>query len=183
VGAPREVYELPEDHSWTARPSCNILVLDRGAVVLEYPRDWFVHPGAEQTDIRDRASPDDSRCVLGVSYLRLPAADWSGLPLRDLLLHAAQGEECEHIGRGAMIEARHGDLDIAWTELRVVDARERREARRRLCLARSDGVQCLITLDFWPEDEARLHTVWESVLDSLKLNARVEDPTRGKRIE
>ncbi len=181
--APPEVYELPEGHSWTARPGCNVLVLDRGAVVLEYPRDWFVQPGAEQTDIRDRASPDNSTCVLAVSYLRLPAADGSGLPLRELLLTAAQGEECERIGSGAMIEARHGDLDIAWTELRVVDARERREARRRLCLARSDGVQCLISFDFWPEDEARLQTMWESVLDSLKLNARVEDPTRGKRIE
>jgi hypothetical protein len=183
VGAVREVYELPDDHRWTARPGYQILVLDRGAVVLEFPRDWFVQPGAEQTDIRDRASPDNSTCVLAVSYLRLPAADWSGLPLRELLLPAAQGEEREHIGGGAVIEARHGNLDIAWTELRVVDARERREALCRFCLARSDGVQCVISFDFWPEDEARLHTVWENVLDSLRLNASVEDPTRGKRIE
>lgn len=31
--------------------------------------------------------------MLAVSYLRLPAADWSGLPLRELLLTAAQERE------------------------------------------------------------------------------------------
>ena len=181
--ASREVYQLPEDHAWTARPGHKILVLDRGAVVLEFPCDWFVQPAAEQTGIRDRASPDDSTCVLAVSYLRLPAADWSGLPLRELLLTASQSEDREYIGRGPTIEGRRGNFDIAWTELRVVDARERREARCRLCLARGGGVQCLISFDFWPEDEARLDTVWMNVLESLRLNAAVEDPTRGKRIE
>ena len=142
-----------------------------------------MQPGPQQIDIRDRPTAKESTCVLAVSCLRLPAVDWSGLPLSELLVTAVQGDGREHIGGGALIEARHGNLDIAWTELRVVDARERREARRRLCLARSDGVQCLISFDFWPEDEARLHAVWENVLDSLRLNAPVEDPTRGKRIE
>ena len=183
VGAPREVYELPEAHGWSARPGNKILVLDRGAVVLEFPRDWFVQPGAEQTEIRDRAPPADSTCVLAISYLRLPAADWRGLPVRELLLGAVRDEGREYIGHSQTIEARHGNLDLAWTELRVIDARERREARSRFCLARGDGIQCLMSLDFWPEDEARLDTVWENVLDSLRLNAIVDDPTKGRRIE
>lgn len=179
----RELYELPPDHGWTARPGHKILVLDRGAVVLEYPRDWFVQPGPEQTDIRDRPSADDSTCVLAVSYLRLPPADWSGLPLSALLLPAVQGDERERIGVGPTIATRRGALEIAWSELRVIDARERREARCRLGLARGAGVQCLISLDFWPEDETPLHAVWEHVLESLRLGVRVDDPTRGRRIE
>ena len=179
----REVYELPENHSWTARPGHKVLVLDRGAVVLEFPRDWFVQPGREQTDIRDRATAGESTCVLAVSYLRLPPVDWSGLPLGELLLPAVQGDGREHIASGPTIAGRRGDLEIAWTELRVVDARERREARCRICLARGRGVQCLLSLDFWPEDETRLHAVWENVLDSLRLGVPVDDPIRGRRIE
>src|SRR6266545_3661796 len=162
--AAREVYELPENHRWTARAGHKILVLDRGAVVLEFPRDWFVQPGREQTDIRDRATAGESTCVLAVSYLRLPPVDWSGLPLGELLLPAVQGDGREHIASGPTIAGR-------------------REARCRICLARGRGVQCLLSLDFWPEDETRLHAVWENVLDSLRLGVPVDDPTRGRRIE
>jgi len=142
-----------------------------------------VQPGRQQIDIRDRPTAQESTCVLAVSCLRLPAVDWSGLPLSQLLVSAVQGDGREYIGRGPTIQTRRGDLEFAWTEQRVVDAGERREARCRMCLVRGDGVQCLISFDFWPEDEARLHTVWETMLDSLRLNAPVEDPTRGKRIE
>ena len=101
-------------------------------MVLEFPRDWFVQLGPEQANIRDRASADDRTCVLAVSYLRLPPADWSRLPLSELLLPAVQGDERERIGLGPTIETRRGPLEIAWSELRVIDTRERREARCRL---------------------------------------------------
>jgi len=42
-------------------------------------------------------------------------------------------------------------------------------------------VQCCITLDFWPEDEARCTRCGSTWLDSLKLNARRDQ--RGKAIE
>ena len=44
VGWTSEVYELPEGHGWTARPGHKILVLDSGAVVLEFPAEAMCHP-------------------------------------------------------------------------------------------------------------------------------------------
>lgn len=183
MGWTREVYELPEGHGWSARPGHKILVLDRGAVLLEYPRAWHVEAGRGQMDIRDRETVEESTCVLAVSYLRLPPRDWSDLPLEQLLLHTAEGEERDRIAAGPVIEATRDDLEIAWIELRVVDPGENRESRSRTCLARGRNLQCLLTFDFWPEDAARLSPVWDAVLDSLKLGVEVEDPTRGKRIE
>lgn len=44
MGWTREVYELPERHGWIATPGHKILVLDRGAVLLEFPADCIVEP-------------------------------------------------------------------------------------------------------------------------------------------
>lgn len=178
----KEVYQLPERHGWTAAPGHKILVLDRGAVVLEFPARWMMEPGRSQVDIRDGATAEDSSCLLAVSCLRLPPADWSGLPLSRLLLEAVEGDDRDRIANGPVHETTREGLTLAWTELRVIDPGEHREGRSRMCLARGIAVQCLITFDFWPEDEARLSPVWDGVLGSLRLGVPVEDPTRGKRI-
>lgn len=129
----REVYQLPERHGWTATSGYKILVLDRGAVVLEFPADWIVEPGTSETRIRDGASAEESSCVLAVSCRRLRPLTGAG-------------------------------------------------CRSRMCLARDGTTQCLITFDFWPEDAARLGPAWDHVLDSLRLGARLEEPTTGRRI-
>jgi hypothetical protein len=183
MGWTREVYELPKDHGWVAAPGHKILVLDRGAVLLEYPDSWFVELGTQQTDIRDGPTAEASTCVLAVSHLRLPPVDWSGLPLSRLLLEAVEGDDQDRIDIGPVTATRREGLELAWTEMRVVDPGEHREARSRMCLARGNGLQCLITFAFWPEDAARWGPVWDHVLRSLRLGARVEDPTRGRRIE
>ena len=182
MGWTREVYQLPEGHGWTATPGHKILVLDAGAVVLEFPADWVLEPASGQVNVRDAATPDDSTCVLAVSCLRIPPIDWSGLPLPTLLLESLEGDDRDRIGIGPVRETLLEGLTLAWTELRVVDPGEHRECRSRMCLARSDRVQCLITFDFWPEDEARLTPVWDHVLGSLRLGVRVDDPERGRRI-
>jgi hypothetical protein len=109
--------------------------------------------------------------------------DWSDLPLVRLLLEAAAGDDRERIAMGPPVESERDDVELVWTELRVVDAGERRESRARLCLARGRGLQCLLTFDFWPEDAGRLTPVWEGVLRSLRLDLQLEDPTRGRRLE
>lgn len=183
MGWTKEVYELPEGHGWAARPGHKILVLDAGAVTLEYPSDWVVEPRSGQIDLRDSSTLEESSCVLAVSCLRLPPRDWSDLPLSRLLLEAVEGDDRERIAAGPIVETVCAGLESAWTELRVVDPGERRESRCRIGLARGRGIQCLITFDFWPEDAERLIPVWNGVLGSLRLGARVEDPTRGRRIE
>ena len=183
MGWTKEVYQLPEHCGWTAKPGHKILVLDRGAVQLEFPADWIMEPGPSQINIRDGATAEDGSCLLSVSCLRLPPLDWRELPLSKLLLVAIEGDERDRIAIGPVHETARDGLTLAWIELRVVDPGEHRECRSRMCLARGYGVQGLITFDFWPEDEARVSPVWEGVLGSLRLGAPVKDPTRGKRIE
>lgn len=183
MGWSKETYELPEGHGWKAKPGHKILVLDAGAVLLEYPADWVVEPGPGHMEIRDGASLEESNCVLAVSYLRLPIRDWSDVPLSGLLLKAAEGDDRERIDTGAPIEGAREDLELVWMELRLVDPGEHRQCRSRLCLARGREIQCLITFDFWPEDAERLTPVWDGVVASLRVEVDVEDPTGGRRLE
>lgn len=178
----REVYQLPARHGWKAASGHKILVLDRGALVLEFPAEWVMEPGPSQVNLRDGATAEDSTCLLAVSFLRLPPVDWRELPLARLLLEAVEGDDRDRIATGPAHETKHHDLEIAWTELRVVDPGELRECRSRTCLARGNNIQCLITFDFWPEDEARLSPVWNEVLASLRLGVPVEDPASGRKI-
>ena len=150
--------------------------------MFEFPKAGIVQPRPHQTDIRDGRNTEQSTCVLAVSHLRLPPADWTGLPLPQLLLEAVMADDRERIAVGTAVEASRAGLEVAWIALRVVDSGERREARCRMCLARGERTQCLITFDFWPEDEKRHTPVWDNLLNSLRLGARVDDPTRGKRI-
>ena len=54
-----------------------------------------------------------------------------------------------------------------------------REARTRLCLARSGNIQPIITMEYWPEDMARATKAWDDALGSLELGMYIEDPTKG----
>lgn len=179
----REVYRLRQGHGCTATSGHKILVLDRGAVALEFPAGWTMEPGASQVKLRDGTTPEESNCTLAVSCLRLPPVDWSGLPLSRLLSEALESDDRDRIAVGPVRETARDGWTLVWAELRVVDPGEHRECRSRLCLARGNSVQCLITFDFWPEDEARLSPVWDGVLGSLRLGAAVEDPTKGERLE
>lgn len=151
----------------------SIFVADRGAVLFEIPRSWVVMRGADYIEIVDRVP--DSRCRLAVSYLRMPECDWSGLPLARLLVDALEEADIETIARSPVITTARAGLELAWTEVRFVDLNELRQARSRLCLARSSAIQCLILLDFWPEDEASVTPVWDAVLGSLELGVLIKD--------
>ncbi len=170
----QRVHRLSTDQRGSKRSGQSIFVADRGAVLFEIPRSWIVVPGPDCIEILDRAPPD-SRCRLAVSYLRLPECDWSALPLARLLVDGLEESEVETIARSPVIATARPGLELAWTELRFVDLNELRQARSRLCLARGSDIQCLIVLDFWPEDEVSVNPVWDSVLGSLALDVQIQD--------
>ena len=76
--------KLKDNHGWRARPGCKIFVADAGAVRFDFPQDWTMRPGPDAINFHDRTPPDDN-CRLAVSSQRLPAIDWSDLPLVDML--------------------------------------------------------------------------------------------------
>ena len=136
-------------------------------------------PGENSFNFHDRQPPDDD-IHMEVSIMRLPPIDWSGLPLRDLIPTAIQGDERDIQWRGEIQEQRNGDVEIAWLESMFIDRQEtEREARTRLCLARCNNIQALITMEYWPDDAAGATKAWDDVLASLELGLPVEDPTKG----
>ena len=170
--------KIRDNHTWTARPGCNVLVLDRGAVRLDYPRKWVVIPDPDSMKIHDRRPPNDD-CVLAVSYMRIPPIDWIGLPLSQLVEVANEGDERPISHRAEIISSRRADMELAWREMHFIDPKEQRPARSRFCLARRGTVQAMITFDFWESDAQKLAPVWDTVLESLKLDDYIADPTRG----
>jgi len=177
----KQSLRMKENHGWRSKPGYQILVLDRGAVRFDFPRDWFFEPGPYPVTLHDREPPNDE-CRLQLSLFRTPPGiDWSPLPLPQLLADAMKDDEPdpEVISRGEIVHVERRDLELVWRETRRTDPNEKREARSRSCLARGADLHVLITLDFWPADAKRLEPVWDEVLRSLRLGQYVADPTVG----
>jgi hypothetical protein len=171
---------LPKNHGWQCKPGYKIFVANRGEVRFDFPESWIVSFGDDSVRLNDREPPDDE-CVLQISVHYLPPGiDWSGLPLRTLLesIGDENDKERQTLGRGEMFEVKRPDLELAWYEQRVLDVKENREAISRICLARAQNIQPLITFYFWPEDLNRLDPVWNEVLRSLQVGNVIPDPTK-----
>jgi hypothetical protein len=179
---------LRADHTWRSRPGYKIFVVDRGAVRFDIPDSWVVVADADGVRLHDKQPPDDE-CRLQVSVIRLPAGiDWTDLPLPGLLAQAIDGPDPgdhgtdrEILGRDPVSQVLRPGLEIAWTETRWIDPKEKREARSRQLLARANNIQPLITLDFWADDAKRLDPAWKELVRSLRVGEFVSDPTAGPR--
>jgi hypothetical protein len=174
----RNESSLHARHGWRARPGCKIFVADHGAVRLDYPQEWTVAPDEGGVKFYDREPPDDSS-RLEISYMRLPPVDWSGLSVATLVEAGLRGDERPSSMWGPIKETRRGDLELAWREVRFLDAIERRKARSRTCIARRSTLQCLITFDFWEADLEQCEGAWGTVLDTLELGEFIANPARG----
>jgi len=177
----KQTLKMRDNHTWYSEPGCKVFVADRGAVRFDFPEDWVVVPVSDCIKFHDRQPPEDD-CCLGVSYLRLPPIDWSGLRLATLLEQACKGDKRPIHDWGEIVELERGDLEIAWREMRFIDPEEKRPARSRMCLARQGQIQVLITFDFWETDIERCNRVWEIVLKTLELDEVIEDPTKGRTV-
>lgn len=169
---------LAEHHGWKAKPGHQILVLDRGAARLDYPAGWVVRADDDCLKVYDKEPPDDD-CVLGVSYHRWPRVPPPGPPVAELVRRAFDDDPRSLTARDAVVEETRGDLEIAWGEGRFVDEVTCRDACGRLCLAREEGIQALLTYDFWLDDRERCHAVWQGVLASLEIARWIDDPAVG----
>src|SRR5260370_39827231 len=101
-------------HGWRSQPGHKILVLDRGAVWLEYPAAWVVAFDDDCVKVRDKKPPDDN-CVLGVSYHRWPPFG-SGVSVASLVRTGLQAGERPATWCGPIAEETRIDLALAWGE-------------------------------------------------------------------
>jgi hypothetical protein len=173
---------LKDGHGWKAKPGNVICVIDRGAIRFDYPEDWDLTVDSGQINIRDRPKPDDD-CVLSVSRMYLPVELADQIPLRELVQGATQ-DEGEILERKQAVDMpRQDGVELAYTESRYMEPKERREAFSRLAVARGSGVYCLITFSFWADDRAKCEPVWNEALRSLTLGVYAKDPTAGPTVQ
>lgn len=170
---------LDANHQWKAKRGYSIFVIDRGAVRFDIPKGWYFDPEAKTTTLYDRKPPaDDIRLQITVFYL--PAGmDWSALPLVEQLEDASGQPDPKEIEQLEVKYQRRPDLELAWRDIRWLDATQNREARTRHLLARGANVQPLITIDFWPEDTKRFTPIWNELIRTLRLGEYVADPRKG----
>ncbi len=175
-------FNLPDTHRWQARKGNKIFIADRGAVQFEYPGEWVVSPGEHSICIYDKAEPDDD-IRLEFSVIRMPPIkddDWSGLLLSDLLENTVLPSDERGVTRsGSNRRIQRPNMEAEWLEVDFVDPNENRQAHSRICLARGNGIQTLITMDYWTEDAPTVRRVWDDVLRSLKLGEYISNPFRG----
>jgi hypothetical protein len=174
----KETSKLKKDHSWKATPGFRVFVADRGAVRFNIPQGWVIEPDSDSIKFYDGKPPDDN-CRLACSYLRLPPIAWSGLHLSQLIKVATEGDPREATLVGEILEKQRPGLELAWADFEFLDPEEQRKAFTRICIARGSGIQALITLDYWPEDGARLAPMWQELSRSLQLGRYIADPTVG----
>lgn len=174
----KQTLKLRKDHRWKAKPGYRICVIGRGAVRFDIPQGWIMEPDAVSIKFFDGAPPDDN-CRLEASYNLVPPIDWSGFPLEQLLRQVVDDDHRRPVSEGEVISVKRVDLRLVWTEFSFHDPAEDREACSRVCIGLGNNVQCLITMDFWPEDRARVTPVWDEALRTLKLGEYVSDPTLG----
>jgi hypothetical protein len=171
--------QLNPGHGWKAAPGCRILVIDGGAVRLDFPVNWTVISTPKYVVLVDRAPPHN-RALLAVAWRQFPPSA-AGIPLAPLLSEAAGAECREVLHRGESVSVIRPPLEAAWIELRVADPVHKREMLTRICLARADCTQALLIFDLWPEDELSLHSVWTTFLATLTVGDYMDDPTTGQR--
>lgn len=168
---------LAPGHGWRAQPNHTILVLDRGALRLEYPAAWVVKVTDDCLRIYDKEPPADD-CALGVSSHRWPSAVL-GVSVASLVGAALASGKRTFIAVEPIVEEANLDHALAWGEGRWIAAPENREACARLCIARNAEVHALLTFDFWLSDRERVDPVWRGILATLQLGQWVDDPLRG----
>jgi len=174
----KTVLRMDANHTWDAPNGYKIVVADRGAVSFNVPESWFLAK-MQPLELNDQAPPDDN-ARLTVSFWRLPPGiDWSALPLPKLLNDVAKADQLNIIERGEPIITARTDMELVWTEHRLHDVAENREALMRIALARGWSVQALLTFDLWVDDAPKFKAMWEEVLNSLQMGRVIDDPRNG----
>jgi hypothetical protein len=174
----QQTLRMKDNHTWKAPGGYKIVVMDRGAVSFNVPQNWLVAK-LEPFELNDAPPPDDNARLSVTFWRNPPGIDWTGLPLKQLLLQSTTGVGHDTLSRSEVLKLPRADLEIVWNEHRFMDPVEHREAYSRHALARGWDVHALLTLDLWVTDAEKLQPMWDEVMRSLQLGRTIEDPTKG----
>jgi hypothetical protein len=174
----KQDFNLRDDHGWESEAGYKIFVADRGAVRFDVPRHWVIKLKEKSVVFHDLEPPDEN-AGLEMSFNRLPPHDWQNFPVKVLLKTALENDSRDIIHNGKITSANRDGMRLAYSDLRCIDAKEKREATSRTLVGIGGNIQVLITFDYWTSDEAAMLPVWESMLRSLRIGLFIPDPTTG----
>lgn len=175
----KTILPMHPKNTWTSEPGCMVFVADRGAIRFDYPRTWIVKPGeGGAIDFYDKEPPDGDS-VLTVSYITLPPFDLEGFSLAMCMEGAAEVDTRPIYESSPTYEVRRGSLTMLWRQVRYIDETEKRDAVSRMCMARRERIQALLTFEYWAAAAERSERAWDVILKTLRLGELILDPTRG----
>lgn len=172
--------QLAADHGGRAKPGHKILLLDRGAVRLEYPGAWYTEATDDCFKLHDKKPPDDE-CVLAVSYHHWPAIGCK-ISVAALVRDTLAKDERSLRALEPICEQSHVDFVLAWGGGRFTDPTLNQEACTRCCLARKNESQALHTCDFWPPDLERCPIYGSLFWQVYSFGQWIADPRHGPRL-
>jgi hypothetical protein len=170
---------LQSGHEWKAAPGCRILLIDNGAVRFDFPRDWVVRSTPKYVFVIDRYPPDD-RCLLAVSWRRIPARALT-VSAASLLDKLAPPETRPEDHRGKTVRVFRPPLEVAWTETRFIEPLYGSEVCTRMCVARAECTQTVLLLDYRAGSESVVDAFWKTLLDTLVVGEYIEDFRTGRK--
>ena len=166
---------VPPGHGWHCKDGYKIFVAGGGALRFDFPKTWVIDPGADHIRLRDRPRPHD-RILFEASYFPWAEA-LRRQPLRELLISSLRNDDGTPAHFNEIRSEERAKLALCWTEHPFLETHELREARRRCCLARGNGLQALLSLSFWPEDTGDVDPIWREILSSIVLGMSLPGPT------
>jgi len=171
--------ELQSGNTWKAAPGCRILLIDGGAVRFDYPAEWVVRPTTKYVFVIDRHPPDD-RCLLAVSWRRIPIRALS-ISTAALLDRLAPLETRPSDHRGDTLQVLRPPLEAAWTETRFIEPIYGNDVCTRMCVARADCTQAVLLLDYREGNEMVIDAAWKTLLGTLVIGEYIEDIRTGRK--
>lgn len=113
-----KIFQLAKNHGWRAQPDHKIVVLDQGAVRIEYPESWILEVTDDCVRIRDKPPPKDD-CVFGLSYHRWPALA-AELTVATLVRQELSRDRRSFLEVGPIHLETHVDTSLAWGQGRYI---------------------------------------------------------------
>jgi hypothetical protein len=188
----RKRLKMKKHNRWQAAPGNKIFVANSGAVRFDYPGTWIVEPGDKGSICFYDRQPPTHHAILQMSVWELlgpgmltpgvPAAvDWTGLPLLELFVHSTSNiaDNRELRSEKRIQELMRPGLEGIWQERLMFDFEDKKEVVSRTLMARGANVTTLLSYDFYADEQARFHPIWEDVVGSLVLGRYIKDPTTG----
>lgn len=172
--------KLKKDHLWEAPKGYQLLVMERGAVHVCFPRGWLIKPKHDTMCIHDVEPPDDN-CRIQISMFRFHPIAVGKMPFEKIVRQVLSKEsDTDFFDIKPIVFQNRPGMKMAWIERKYIDPDFHRPILSRTFFALENNIQVLISFDCWNDDAVKFQDVWEQMLKTLKLGHYVSDPSTGQ---